>query len=329
MNQEAPLSSISFFISSTYEDMAQHRDSVIRKIQSKSGIINAQEFFGSRNSRPLDTCLEEVEQSQVFLLFLGPRYGSIDHESGKSFVEREYEKASERGIPRFAYLIDDKYEFPIMYVSNGKEAESLAAFKNRVSAELTVGRPFTTPEDLASKVYEDLKRELPKYNFNIGAEDEGDVADRVVDTLRRFCLLPKIHNGRRARIKCVLGEPKRASEAQCNALSLKRGQALVCDMDAEDKSISELLLDSRILLFAEGKNAESLLGVERNKTIILEVETIYGEIRIRTPYYGFEYEAGAFDSVLSQLSGRQRVITGFEETKEELLGLYLKEVGFS
>ena len=328
MNQEAPLSSISFFISSTYEDMAQHRDSVIRKIQSKSGIINAQEFFGSRNSQPLDTCLEEVEQSQVFLLFIGPRYGSIDHESGKSFVEREYEKAYERRIPRFAYLIDDKYEFPIMYVSKGKEAESLAAFKDRVSAELTVS-PFTTPEDLASKVYEDLKRELPKHNFNIGTEDEGDVADRVVDTLRRFCLLPKIHNGRRARIKCVLGEPKRASEAQCNALSLKRGQSLVCDMYAEDNSISELLLDSRILLFAEGKNAESLLGVQRNKTVVLEVETIYGEIRIRTPYYGFEYETGAFDSVLSQLRGKQRVITGFEETKEELLGLYLKEIGFS
>jgi len=307
--------------------MAQHRDSVIRKIQSKSGIINAQEFFGSRNSQPLDTCLEEVEQSQVFLLFIGPRYGSIDHESGKSFVEPEYENASELGIPKLAYVIDDEYEFPIKYVSKGREAESLAAFKDRVMAELTVSS-FTTPEDLASKVYEDLKRELPKYNFNIGAEDERDVEDRVVDTLRRFCLLPKIHNGRRARIKCVLGEPKRASEAQCNALSLKRGQALVCDMYAEDNAISELLLDSRILLFAEGKNAESLLDVQRNKSVIVEAETIYGEIRIRTPYYGFEYETGAFDSVLSQFAGKQRVITGFEETKEELLGLFLKDVGF-
>jgi len=329
MNQEAPLSSISFFISSTYVDMAQHREFVIRKIQSKSGIINAQEFFGSRSTPPLDTCLEEVEQSQVFLLFIGPRYGSIDHESGKSFVEREYEKACELKIPKLAYIIDDEYEYPIKYVSTGKEAESLAAFKARVRAELSVGRPFTTPEDLASKVYEDLKRELPKFNFNIGTEDEGDVADRVVDTLRHFCLLPKIHNGRRARIKCVLGEPKRASEAQCNALSLKRGQALVCDIYAEDNAISELLQDSRILLFAEGKNAESLLNVQRSKSVIVEAETIYGEIRVKTPYYGFEYETGAFDSVLSQLAGKQRVITGFEETKEELLGLYLKEVGFS
>jgi len=99
-------------------------------------------------------------------------------------------------------------------------------------------------------------------------------------------------------------------------------------MYAEDNAISELLLDSRILLFAEGKNAESLLDVQRNKSVIVEAETIYGEIRIRTPYYGFEYETGAFDSVLSQFAGKQRVITGFEETKEELLGLFLKDVGF-
>jgi hypothetical protein len=103
----------------------------------------------------------------------------------------------------------------------------------------------------------------------------------------------------------------------------------VCDIYAEDNAISELLQDSRILLFAESKNAESLLNVQRSKSVIVEAETIYGEIRVKTPYYGFEYETGAFDSVLSQLAGKQRVITGFEETKEELLGLYLKEVGFS
>jgi hypothetical protein len=325
MNQESPLSSISFFISSTYVDMMQHRDSVIRKLQSKSGIINAQEFFGSRNSQPLETCLEEVEQSQVFLLFIGPRYGSTDHESGKSFVEREYEKATELRIPKFAYIIDDEYEYPIKYVSTGKEAESLAAFKARVRDELTVST-FTTPDDLASKVYEDLKRELPKHNFSIGAEDKEVMACRVVDTLTRFCLLPKIYSGRRVHLKCVLGEPKRASESHCNALSLKRGLALACDMYAEDNAISELLLDSRILLFAEGRTAECMLNIQRNESVIVEAETIYGVVEIRTPHYGFEYETGAFDSVLSKLAGKQRVIIGYEETKEELLGLCLKAV---
>lgn len=305
--------------------MVQHRNAVIGKIQSKSGIINAQEFFGARDSKPLNTCLNEVERSQVFLLFLSPRNGSIDHESGKTFVEREYEKACELGILKLAYIMDEEYEYPIKYVSQGEEAQSLAAFKQRVMNDLTVSR-FTTPEDLASKVYEDLKRELPRRGFAIGAEDERDDASSVADTLRRFCLLPKIHNGSRVHLKSTLGETKRASESQCNALSLKQGQAIACEIYTEDNAISELLWDSKILLFAEGRAAESLLDIQHHKSVIVEAQTIYGVMSIRTPYYGFKYETGAFDSVLANLAGKQKVITGYEEAKEEILGLYLKEI---
>jgi hypothetical protein len=325
VSQDTPPPNISFFISSTYIDMVQHRSAVIGKIQSKSGIINAQEFFGARDSQPLDTCLSEVERSQVFLLFLSPRNGSIDHESGKSFVEREYEKTCELGILKLAYIMDEEYEYPIKYVSRGEEALSLAAFKQRVMKELTISR-FTTPEDLASKVYEDLKRELPRRGFAIGVEDEQDDANSVVDTLRRFCLLPKIHNGSRVHFKSTLGEIKRASESQCNALSLKRGQAIACEIYVEDNAISELLFDSRILLFAEGRAAERLLDVEHRKSVIVEAQTAYGIVRNRTPYYGYKYETGAFDSAFSKLAGRQKVVTGYEEVREELLGLYLKEV---
>jgi hypothetical protein len=325
MNQKAPLSNISFFVSSTYVDMIQYRDFVIKRIQSKSGIINAQEFFGARDSQPLATCLEEVERSQVFLLFLSPRLGSIDNESGKSFVEREYDKACELGILKLAYIMDEDYEYPIKYVSKDADANQLAIFKKRVMEELTVSR-YTTPDDLASKVYEDLKRELPRSGFSIGIEDESDETESVIDALRRFCLLPKIHNGRRVQIKSVIGEPKRASESQCQALSLKRGEALVCVIEADDKAISDLLLDSKVVLFAEGKAAESLLDVKPGNMVIVEAQTAYGIIRVKTPYYGFQYETGAFDSMVSMLAGRQRVITGYEENKEELLGLYLKEV---
>ena len=87
-----------------------------------------------------------------------------------------------------------------------------------------------------------------------------------------------------------------------------------------------MLWNSRILLFAEGRAAESLLEVQHSKSVIVEAQTVYGVYRVKTPYYGYEYETGAFDSVMSKFSGRQRVITGYEEVKEELLGLYLKEV---
>jgi hypothetical protein len=305
--------------------MVHHRDAAIKKIQSKSGIINAQEFFGARDSQPLTTCLEEVGRSQVFLLFLSPRYGSVDHESGKSFVEREYEKACELGILKLAYVMDENHEYPIKHVSKGLNADHLEVFKQRVMNDLTISK-FTSPDDLASKVFEDLKRELPKNGFQIGVEDEKEQKDSVIDALRRFCLLPKMNNGRKVQITSTLGELQRASSSQCNALSLKRGEAVVCDIYPEDTAIAQLLSDSKIALFAEGKAAASLLDVSLDKTVAIEAQCVYGLIKIRTPYYDLEYESGLFDSMLTRSAGRQRVVTGYEETKEDLLGLYLKEI---
>jgi hypothetical protein len=67
--------------------MKAYRDAVIKNIQSHAGAINAQEFFGARDKKPLATCLEEVNKSHVFIMFLGPRYGSTDPETGCSFGE--------------------------------------------------------------------------------------------------------------------------------------------------------------------------------------------------------------------------------------------------
>src|SRR5213083_1249204 len=113
---EQRLSDINFFICSTYVDLRAYRDAVIKEIRSHAGVINAQEFFGARDQKPLHTCLEEVDKSNVFVLFLGPRYGSVDPDSQRSFVESEYERARQRKIPIFAYIIDKSHSFPIEHV---------------------------------------------------------------------------------------------------------------------------------------------------------------------------------------------------------------------
>ena len=53
---EKKLSDINFFICSTYLDLKTYRAEVIKKIKSQAGLINAQEFFGSRDNKPIETC---------------------------------------------------------------------------------------------------------------------------------------------------------------------------------------------------------------------------------------------------------------------------------
>lgn len=47
-----------------------------------------------------------IDESDVYLLLLGGRYGSIDPESGKSYTQLEYEYAVEKGKPFFALVIE-------------------------------------------------------------------------------------------------------------------------------------------------------------------------------------------------------------------------------
>ncbi len=317
-----PLTSIFFFISSTFVDMRDHRVSVIKTLQTKAGIINAQEFFGARDSAPLSTCLDEVERSDVFLLFLGPRYGSFHQESGKSFVECEYDKACELRLPRLAYFMDESYSFPIEHVSVGDDAARLTAFKQRVREELTIST-FTTPDDLAAKVYTDLVRELPKYDFAIGAEDELARRETSLDALKQFTILPKLFHGRVIEFTCFLSQPKQALQSHCDALSYRTGETVSCDIRALDEEINQLIRDNKIKLYGEGKHALSLLEIQYDRPLIIEAKAIQGKVVTKTPYYGFQYEPGLSEIALTRHVGRKRVIVGFDSYANLILGLEL------
>ena len=56
------------FVSSTYQDLAEHRQ-VLETSLSISGMgFNAMEHFGATPSPPLQTCLDAVEASDIFVV---------------------------------------------------------------------------------------------------------------------------------------------------------------------------------------------------------------------------------------------------------------------
>ncbi len=313
------LSDINFFISSTFLDMRDYRDAVIKDLQSRAGVINAQEFFGARDRKPLDTCLDELRRSQVFIMFLGARYGSIDPESGRSFVEREYDEATTLKMPRFAYVMDRSQPVPFEYVSIDGDATRLAIFKNRVQSELTINA-FTTPADLAAKVFSDLSRELPKAGFVLGKEpEEKELAD-AQSLLMAFKLLPSLYHGRSLRFVAKPGKSERASEEECEAFGLDFGATLKRRCEPVESAVRNAL-PSSWSVFASGAMASKLLEIPSGQEVRLNLRTIQGSFVTRTPVYGLEREATVFDSVAVHLSGKKRVVIDFEETSSVICGL--------
>jgi hypothetical protein len=312
MSAEKHLSDINFFICSTYIDMKDYRDAVIKDISSRAGVINAQEFFGARDKKPLETCLEEVTRSDVFIMFLGPRYGTIDPSTDKSYVECEFDKATALDLPRFAYLMNEEHTFPIQHVSKGDDAIRLKKFKDRVTADLTVDF-FTTPHDLAAKVFADLKRELPKKGFKLGKEESQQELESSLVVLSQFIALPKLFHGRTISVSGKLGECCRADQNECEALSYTYGSTIKRSFHPTDSSIRSAISGKLKNIFAEGEQALRVMEIPANKEVTLTVRTVQGEYETKQPVYGFDFVPGIMNSLhAANVIDRRRVVIDHE-----------------
>ena len=114
------------FISSTFVDMIPYREAIASAIRNCDAIAYGMERFVPAPIRPLDRCYEEIENSQIFILLLGHRYGDIDTEAGKSFTELEYLHARELGLPILAFLLDtDKIGTPEKFRESDDKFQAL------------------------------------------------------------------------------------------------------------------------------------------------------------------------------------------------------------
>lgn len=93
------------FISSTYDDMHSERQAAIEAVLSAGHIPIGMEFFGAENRGQLDVIKKCVDKSDIFVLILGGRYGTIA-EQHKSYIQIEYEYAKKTKRPSYSIIID-------------------------------------------------------------------------------------------------------------------------------------------------------------------------------------------------------------------------------
>ena len=99
--------SLTVFVCSTYADLIEEREAVLQVIRKLQHQHDSMEFFGARTDLPIETCLEEVRRSDVLVVIVGHRYGSLVPEMGISFSEAEYREGHSLGKPCLVYLRDE------------------------------------------------------------------------------------------------------------------------------------------------------------------------------------------------------------------------------
>ena len=144
------------FVCSTFDDLEREREGVldaIRRVQSRH---NAMEFFGARPGRPIDVCLDEVRNSDLLVVIVGLKYGSLPPGMGISYSQAEYEEGVRREKPCLVYLRDDDVPILPKYVERDPDKlRLLDGWKQTLNANHTVAKFESWPK-LAVQVAADI-----------------------------------------------------------------------------------------------------------------------------------------------------------------------------
>ena len=262
------------FVSSTKEDLIPYREAVETVLTGMEHIPLGMEYFVSSPDSPIDVCLATVRRSQLYIVIVGMRYGSIEEGSGKSFTELEYDEAVKNKIPVLAFIIDEE-QCPILpkFVDVGEKAEKLKQFKAKLNSSYLVSR-FASIDNLKQLVEKSVRQAIDKISAdkaekNAAQSNEVALADYIAGAklFRRFALLPQRYSGRevvlRIRMDGQFGTWKMRDEF-FTAFGLDPGDTLFGN-DATVIGINMDDLDERartIDFFAGSENADWILDNE-------------------------------------------------------------------
>ncbi|MNS81782.1 hypothetical protein D3C72_1155040 [compost metagenome] len=122
------------FVSSTFVDLQEERQAVIRHILDLKHIPAGMELFPAADVKQLDYIKKIIDECDYYVLIVGGRYGSMD-ESGVSYTEREYDYAVETGKVVLAFVHDDVDGLTVRNSEANHAAKlALSAFRTKVMA---------------------------------------------------------------------------------------------------------------------------------------------------------------------------------------------------
>ena len=121
------------FVSSTYVDLQEERQSVLQTLMEMDCIPAGMELFPATDEEQWEFIKKVIDDCDYYLLIIGGRYGSTA-EDGLSYTEKEFDYAVSKGIKVIALLHKSPDELP-RSKSETEEAnyQKLQNFRNKVS----------------------------------------------------------------------------------------------------------------------------------------------------------------------------------------------------
>lgn len=148
------------FISSTYEDLKDERDVIVKATREMGHIPVGMELFSAGDEEHWKVITREIDQSDFYVVVLAHRYGStID---GVSYTEKEYDYAVLKGVPVMGFVISEGAPWANNKTDKDQNATAaLTIFKEKVR-----GKPigfWDNSDDLKALYTVALGKEIPNH----------------------------------------------------------------------------------------------------------------------------------------------------------------------
>lgn len=157
------------FVSSTYTDLKEERQAAVEAILDAGHIPAGMELFKAGNESQLKTIYKWIDESDVYMLILGGRYGSVESKSGESYTQLEYEYALSKGIPVFAVVLSDSFlttkinQLGLSDVTEQKAPDKYQTFKSIVMSKII--REVDDCKDIKIAIHSTLNEFYNNYNL--------------------------------------------------------------------------------------------------------------------------------------------------------------------
>ncbi len=168
---------VRIFVSSTFEDLREHRGAAIRVLRQLGHEVLAMEDLVAASAAPLIKVLEMVDRSDAYVGIFAWRYGYVPGRDPSpapqtqappvkvakwgetSITHYEYLRALERKLPVMAFLLDERCAWPPQLIDGfdttnpeaPKNADRVRALRLELQQQKIVSW-FTAPADLEARV---------------------------------------------------------------------------------------------------------------------------------------------------------------------------------
>lgn len=215
-----PFETLRVMISSTLKDLREHRRGAKEACIDLELVPKLMENLSARNKGGLAASLELVDCADVYVGIVAHRYGSTVEGDSRSITEMEYDRAVEKNLPRFIFIIDKDARILGRDVEGGKGEEALRRFKERLLKERYV-RFFKSPEHLRREISNSLQDHLNSHAATKRMRRSGESMDEATRRIMRARLQDLEPNMARFHTEVDAGNHEEAVKIFKNSLQWK------------------------------------------------------------------------------------------------------------